>query len=298
MIVTSENYVELAMRTDNKYGPDVRGRLRNPALIKSLHHLMKLTSSIGELADMDKRFIFYGSPIYQGLHSPVDKHLAKFDSEVLFDRVTEMNFMRLLHSTIGLMTEIGELVDILYAYLFEGKDIDFEHIKEEYGDKFWYLALGLDVLKLPMGQVLLANISKLAARYPEGYTHADALNRDLDAERVALNRDYLNTKNGLPLDVRSFLIEVGISEPTEQQIELLKDRFMNAVLQQPANAVVQVLDFEREEQCQSYTVDNAISELKDTLSMCLPIEQHRKNDQMCKWLEELKSLRPVEGVSC
>lgn len=47
----------------------------------------------------------------------------------------------LLHASFGLITELGELVDIYKRNTFYGKDIDLVNVKEELGDIFWYLAI-------------------------------------------------------------------------------------------------------------------------------------------------------------
>jgi hypothetical protein len=187
MNVTSANYVGLAVRTDNAYEESMLVRLNNPAFIKNLHHLMRVASSIGELADVNKRYMFYGVPVYaENSTSTVDKTLSQFADDSLIARIQDKQFVRLLHSVIGIITEMGELIDILFACLFEGQEIDFKHIQEEYGDTFWYAALGLDAIGAQMESVLLANIMKLAARYPDGFKEFDAVNRNLTAERAVL----------------------------------------------------------------------------------------------------------------
>jgi len=55
------------------------------------------------------------------------------------------NAERIQHSLMGIVTELGELTDIFKRHIYYGKDIDKEHLVEELGDLFWYLALGFEI---------------------------------------------------------------------------------------------------------------------------------------------------------
>ena len=96
-------------------------------------------------------------------------------------RLDDPSTLRFLHSLMGLQTEIGELADILKRHLFYGTPIDWQHVKEEYGDCSWYLALGIDVMGQEHGctmeEVLGDNIQKLEIRYPHQFSEAAALDR-------------------------------------------------------------------------------------------------------------------------
>jgi len=46
----------------------------------------------------------------------------------------------LLHMKMGLMTEIGELLDALKKHIAYGKELDAVNIREEWGDAMWYIA--------------------------------------------------------------------------------------------------------------------------------------------------------------
>lgn len=93
---------------------------------------------------------------------------------------------RLLHSAVGCCTEAGELQDALKRELFYGKPFDATNLCEEYGDLLWYVAIGLDALGVSMEDCMERNINKLKARYPAKFDAAKAVNRNLDAERAAL----------------------------------------------------------------------------------------------------------------
>lgn len=61
------------------------------------------------------------------------------------------------------------------------------NVGEEYADIDWYKAIAFDELALDEGATRSAVIAKLALRFPDKFTEEGALNRDLNAEREALD---------------------------------------------------------------------------------------------------------------
>lgn len=81
------------------------------------------------------------------------------------------------NAVYGLIGEVGELVDIIKKYKFQGHPLDKEHAKLELGDILWYInemAFGLD---LTLEDVAWANIKKLRARYGEKFDSQKSQNR-------------------------------------------------------------------------------------------------------------------------
>lgn len=93
---------------------------------------------------------------------------------------------RLLHGLLGMCTETGEAQDMVKKALIYGKPFDKINVLEECGDVLWYIALALDACGFTMEQAMERNIEKLKKRFPDRFTEAAALNRDLAAERAAL----------------------------------------------------------------------------------------------------------------
>jgi hypothetical protein len=56
------------------------------------------------------------------------------------------------------------------------------------------LPLAIDEIKTTFGVVFETNITKLRARYPNKFTEADALNRDLTKERKILEDGHENRR--------------------------------------------------------------------------------------------------------
>jgi len=93
---------------------------------------------------------------------------------------------RLLHASIGITTESGELADTLKKHIFYGKPLDTVNAIEEVGDLLWYAALACEALGTTLEDAMERNIVKLKARYPEKFEAQRAIERDLTAERAAL----------------------------------------------------------------------------------------------------------------
>lgn len=113
----------------------------------------------------------------------------RFDSTV--DEIAEAvekdhQLAKLLHAALGMCTETGEAQDMIKKHLIYGKPLDLANFVEECGDALWYIALGLHAAGVTMEDCMQRNISKLMLRYPDKFTAENALNRDLAAERVAI----------------------------------------------------------------------------------------------------------------
>jgi NTP pyrophosphatase (non-canonical NTP hydrolase) len=158
-----------------------------------------LSSAIDALAELDlvKKSLFYGKDnflkgkighenCFGVIHQLVnEKGLAKPDAE------------NLVHGIVGLATEAGELLELLYDTL-QGKPLDLTNLKEEVGDGKWYMAILAKVGGFMWGDDEKVNIAKLRKRFPNAFTEHDANNRNLAAERVILEGD---GENQLPLNI-------------------------------------------------------------------------------------------------
>ena len=87
---------------------------------------------------------------------------------------------------MGLATEAGEFLDALKKHIFYGRPVDTVNLIEEIGDVSWYQRIGCDELEISFTEMLLRNVRKLRARFPEKFTEGQANERNLDAERKTL----------------------------------------------------------------------------------------------------------------
>jgi NTP pyrophosphatase (non-canonical NTP hydrolase) len=83
----------------------------------------------------------------------------------------------LLHATLGLMDEVGEVAKTMKSHIAYGRELDINNLVEEVGDVMWFVALLCHTLGVPMSYVAVDNIAKLRRRYPEKFTEFDALAR-------------------------------------------------------------------------------------------------------------------------
>lgn len=90
------------------------------------------------------------------------------------DAVHARKIGRLLHAFLGLATELGEAADQLKKHLIYG------------GDFSWYSNLMIDAVGSTWEDSWAKNIAKLKVRFPDKFTQAQAVDRDLDAERAVL----------------------------------------------------------------------------------------------------------------
>lgn len=83
----------------------------------------------------------------------------------------------LLNSALGLCGESGEVADLVKKHLFQGHDLDLNHVAKELGDISWYLAVGAYAIGLDLETIFLMNKEKLEARYPDGFSAHRSLHR-------------------------------------------------------------------------------------------------------------------------
>lgn len=90
------------------------------------------------------------------------------------------NYPMILNGVLGLGGESGECLDIVKKHLFQGHDLDREHLAEELGDVAWYLAVSAYAIGYDLESVLRMNVDKLRKRYPDGFDSDRSINRNVD----------------------------------------------------------------------------------------------------------------------
>jgi NTP pyrophosphatase (non-canonical NTP hydrolase) len=96
----------------------------------------------------------------------------------------EMSFC-LLHMVLGMVTESGEIADLLKKHMVYARPLDKTKLKDELGDLLFYLCGALIDLGSSLDEIIAMNMAKLKARYPNGYSHQSANNRNPDVENEA-----------------------------------------------------------------------------------------------------------------
>ena len=98
------------------------------------------------------------------------------DTDEFIARVRDLqdkgvNIERLLTAAVGITAEGGEFTEIVKKICFQGKELTPEnkvHLIKELGDIFWYIAQACIALQVDFQTVVVTNMMKLSARYPEG----------------------------------------------------------------------------------------------------------------------------------
>lgn len=84
----------------------------------------------------------------------------------------------LLMGLMGLNGEAGECIDLHKKTLFQGHQMDYEHLAKELGDVAWYLAVAAHAIDYDLEKIMQMNVDKLRNRYPNGWEAERSLNRD------------------------------------------------------------------------------------------------------------------------
>lgn len=83
----------------------------------------------------------------------------------------------LLHASLVLSTETGELLDAVKKATIYGQPLDLTNIREELGDIEFALAMVRNTLGFSRASIIEGNMNKLNKRYPEGYSDDKAKER-------------------------------------------------------------------------------------------------------------------------
>lgn len=203
-------FIDLALRTESR--PEKLG-VNAGLFATALHGVVQLTDAL----DLIKKTAFYGKELNVeavrkllgdaasiiGFVAAEADNLAVAEADIVSIRRVEQTEggaeteshislasdsfpVRPTHSILGVLTESGELVRALLDSVLSGKPLDAVNIGEEFGDIDWYKAIGFDALGLSEPATREAVIAKLRKRYPEKFDAVAAENRNLEAERAAL----------------------------------------------------------------------------------------------------------------
>jgi len=110
----------------------------------------------------------------QADHAAMVSALAKPGAEIV---LTAEN-AHLLHMTLGISGEAGELIDAVKRMAIYGKELDMKNVVEDLGDLEFFLQGLRAGLGISRSETLRANMEKLSKRYPAGiFTNTDTIAR-------------------------------------------------------------------------------------------------------------------------
>ncbi len=125
-----------------------------------------MTTPIDPTVDYNKYIDFVDSTT-----SFPSKDAEEFVARIYDLKEKGVNIERLLTAAVGITAEGGEFTEIVKKIAFQGKELNDDtktHLVKEMGDVFWYLAQECLALDVDFQTVVMTNMMKLAARYPDG----------------------------------------------------------------------------------------------------------------------------------
>lgn len=85
--------------------------------------------------------------------------------------------LRIVNGVLGLVGESGECADMIKKHMFQGHELDNEHLAKELGDICWYIAIAADAIGYDLETIMQMNVDKLKKRYPAGFDANKSINR-------------------------------------------------------------------------------------------------------------------------
>ena len=127
--------------------------------------------------NMIKKSLYYGAKFrgkkFENLQTKI-QHKDKFND--------------ILHATLGLYTEAGEMLEIVYDLMSKRSEPDFYHFTEELGDFYFYLTLLQIQLNLDPNKIREKNALKMNARFGMKFAENRALYRNEAKERKVMEK--------------------------------------------------------------------------------------------------------------
>lgn len=103
-------------------------------------------------------------------HSDMVRVLVKDPIEIM--KSLDWVKVDLIHATMGIVGEAGELDDQIKKHVIYDKELDRNNVIEELGDMEFYMEQLRQTLGIEREQTLRCNMEKLAKRYPN-YKYSD-----------------------------------------------------------------------------------------------------------------------------
>lgn len=178
---------------------------RTASVPELLHGDIGVTNAIvgalvaaGGLADLLKKQLYYGRTItadqYRSAVEDVRIQLElleqSLDVSLVYNNPLPYN-VRILHGTLGRISEDGEMLDALLEVAHDDQaTLDLTNLIEEAGDGLWYTAEQISGVQALTGadahDIAARNIAKLKIRYSDRFDGDSSIERDLEAERRAV----------------------------------------------------------------------------------------------------------------
>ena len=108
-------------------------------------------------------------------HRAMTRRLRKLPQDIYNSlNGTKVNYM---HMAMGLAGESGEVVDLIKKHVINGHELDRDKLLEECGDALFYMVEILATAGFTIEDALAHSLTKLSARYPQGYSDEASIKR-------------------------------------------------------------------------------------------------------------------------
>lgn len=134
----------------------------------------------------------FGKMIFESKCQEYTDFIKSITNDDFAERVVRV--LPLLHAMMGMVTEVGEMMDLMKKYLIYNKPLDKKKLKDEQGDLFFYLMNAIRVNDSTLDIVMKLNEAKLRVRFPDGYSHERRKNRNREDEEIAQDKIYKGKK--------------------------------------------------------------------------------------------------------
>lgn len=84
---------------------------------------------------------------------------------------------KITNAALGMAGEVGEIIDHVKKWKYQGHELNKDEIINEIGDVFWYIAELTTALDTDWEYILDKNIEKLNRRFPNGFDSEKSINR-------------------------------------------------------------------------------------------------------------------------
>lgn len=186
VIALMENVVKLAEEEASMYEEKVKKQIQETLTEATWDATVDIwkgsTPGMTTIESGGKVYQEVGTHKIMALHT--DEHTSTFIDASTYQQTAARTINKDLypeeiemHALHGMAGEIGELHS-LYQKSFQGHKFDEEHAKKELGDLLWFIAEYCTVMNWDLADVMLTNLGKLAARFPDGFEAEKSLNRD------------------------------------------------------------------------------------------------------------------------
>jgi NTP pyrophosphatase (non-canonical NTP hydrolase) len=97
---------------------------------------------------------------------------------------------------MGLAGEAGETVDIIKKHFYHKRPLNPTDLLEELGDTLWYLSMLALKFNISLQEIAIANIAKLAKRYPQGFVIGGGIRNNTSEEEISMLSKQWKNNNG------------------------------------------------------------------------------------------------------